>query len=91
MTLEMLAAYYSCGCDSVDLFKGCKIESDDNFREHLNRYDVIFLNMQQFLSEAAPGDLCGDRSAVYLPAAALCGQACAGDREGRKGIMVVYR
>lgn len=55
MTLEMLAAYYSCGCDSAHLFKGCKIESDDTFEEHLNRYDVIYMNMQQFLSEASPG------------------------------------
>ena len=52
MTLEMLVAYYSCGCDSADLFNGYKIESDDTFREHLNRYDVIYLNMQQFLSRA---------------------------------------
>lgn len=52
MTLEMLAAYYSCGCDSADLFRGLKIESDDTFQEHLNQYDVIFLNMQQFLSRA---------------------------------------
>ena len=52
MTLEMLAAYYSCGCDSADLFKGFKIEKDETFREHLNRYDVIFLNMQQFLIRA---------------------------------------
>ena len=57
MTLKMLAAYYSCGCDSTDLFKGCKIESDDTFREHLNRYDVIFLNMQQFLSRAKRQDM----------------------------------
>ncbi len=55
MTLEMLAAYYSRGCDSAELFRGFKIESDENFSEHLNRYDVIFLNMQQFLSEAQPG------------------------------------
>ena len=55
MTLEMLAAYYSCGCDSAELFKGKKIERDSTFREHLNQYDVIYLNMQQFLSEAAPG------------------------------------
>ena len=27
-------------------------ERDDSFREHLNQYDVIFLNMQQFLIEA---------------------------------------
>lgn len=55
MTIEMLAAYYSCGCDSADLFKGLKIENDAAFLEYLNQYDVIFLNMQQFLSEAAPG------------------------------------
>lgn len=55
MTLEMLAAYYSRGCDSADLFKGRKIENDKTFREHLNQYEVIFLNMQQFLSEAVPG------------------------------------
>lgn len=55
MTLKMLAAYYGCGCDSADLFKGRKIEKDETFREYLNRYDVIFLNMQQFLSTAAEG------------------------------------
>ena len=31
MTLEMLAAYYSSGCDSADLFKGCEIESEKTF------------------------------------------------------------
>lgn len=52
ITLKMLAAYYSCGCDSVELFAGFKIESDVTYREHLNRYDVLFLNMQQFLIES---------------------------------------
>ena len=52
MALKMLAAYYSIGCDSAELFKGFKIEKDKTFREHLNRYDVIFLNMQQFLIRA---------------------------------------
>lgn len=52
MTLEMLAAYYSCGCDSAPLFAGLKIGDDETFAEHLNQYDVIFLNMQQFLSRA---------------------------------------
>ena len=49
MALKMLAAYYSCGCDSADLFRGLKIEKEESFREHLNQYEVIFLNMQQFL------------------------------------------
>ena len=52
MTLKMLAAYYSCGCDSSELFKGRKIEQDKTFQEHRNQYDVIFLNMQQFLIRA---------------------------------------
>lgn len=55
MTLEMLAAYYSLGCNSADLFRGRKIEEEDTFHEYLNQYDVIFLNMQRFLSEAEPG------------------------------------
>lgn len=52
MALKMLAAYYSCGCDSKNLFKGFKIEKEESFQEHLNKYDVILLNMQQFLSRA---------------------------------------
>ncbi|MDE7210470.1 MAG: AAA family ATPase, partial [Lachnospiraceae bacterium] len=52
MALKMLAAYYSCSCDSRKLFEGLKIENDPEFSEYLNRYDVIFLNMQQFLIEA---------------------------------------
>ena len=52
MALKMLAAYYSRGCDSADLFSGFQIENDESFREHLNQYDVIFLNMQQFLIRA---------------------------------------
>ncbi len=49
MALNMLAAYYSCGSDSRELFTGRNIESDPTYEEYLNRYNVIFLNMQQFL------------------------------------------
>ena len=49
MALKMLSAYYSRGCDSSKLFQGLKIESSPTFREYLNKYDVIYLNMQQFL------------------------------------------
>ena len=55
MALKMLAAYYSLGCSSAHLFKGLKIEKDKIFQEYLNQYDVIFLNMQQFLIEAEAG------------------------------------
>lgn len=49
MALKMLSAYYSLGCDSRELFAGLQIAGDPSFAEYLNRYDVIFLNMQQFL------------------------------------------
>lgn len=52
IALKMLAAYYSRGCDSAELFHGLKAEKEKAFKEHLNRYDVMFLNMQQFLIRA---------------------------------------
>lgn len=55
MALFMLAAYYSRGCDSRKLFAGLKIAHTPTFEEHLNKYDVIYLNMQHFFIEAAPG------------------------------------
>ena len=57
MTLEMLAAYYSCGCDSRALFSEFKIAQHKDFEKHLNQYDVIYLNMQQFLIEAGAQDV----------------------------------
>lgn len=50
MAAKMLAAYYSKGCDSASLFENCKISNDPSYPIHLNRYNVIFLNMQNFLS-----------------------------------------
>ena len=55
MALKMLAAYYGCRGNSRELFAGYKIARDPTYKEYLNRYDVVFLNMQQFLIEAAPG------------------------------------
>lgn len=52
VTADMLAAYYSRGCDSEGLFSGLKIAKDADFDIHLNRYDTIFLNMQEFLSRS---------------------------------------
>ena len=49
---NMLAAYYGEGLDSKELFAGLKIAKDENFTKYLNQYDVIFLNMQEFLSRS---------------------------------------
>lgn len=56
MAAEMLTAYYNRGCDSKQIFKGLKIEKDPDFLMHLNQYDTIFLNMQEFLSQTSSID-----------------------------------
>ena len=44
----MIDAYYSCGCDSYELFKDTEIATKDNFRKHLNQYNVIHLDIASF-------------------------------------------
>ena len=53
MTANMLAAYYSRGCDSRKLFAPYKIAKSESFEKYLNRYDVVFLNIQEFLSQSS--------------------------------------
>lgn len=49
MAADMLTAYYSRGCDSRELFAGRKAEEEKTFSQHLNRHNVIRLDMQKFL------------------------------------------
>lgn len=50
MAADMLSAYYGCGENTSALFDNLKIASAESYREHLNKYDVIKINMQVFLS-----------------------------------------
>lgn len=52
MAADRLCAYYSRGCESGELFQELEIAGDEQFKTYLNRYDVIFLNMQEFLSRS---------------------------------------
>jgi len=56
MAANMLCAYYSRECDSAELFGNLKIAETEAYQEHLNRHDVIYLNIQQFLSGAGDAD-----------------------------------
>lgn len=49
MTAGMLIAYYSRGCRSESLFKDLVISQSPSFKEHLNRYDVIHLDIVYLL------------------------------------------
>ena len=50
MAANMLAAYYDKEADTRNLFSGLKISRDVSFDENINKYDVIRINMQEFLS-----------------------------------------
>lgn len=50
MAAYMLAAYYGKDCDSLDLFSKYKIAKTKDFKKHMNQYNVIMLNIQDFLS-----------------------------------------
>ena len=49
MAMNMLAAYYSKGCDSRELFAGLEAEQAASFENHLNQHSVIRFDVQHFL------------------------------------------
>ena len=51
MAANMLTAYYSRGCNSREMFQELKIAKHTGFEKHLNQYNVVHLNMQNFLSK----------------------------------------
>lgn len=50
MAADMLAAYYDRGEDSAELFDSLNIGKAISYQKHRNQYDVIKVNMQEFLS-----------------------------------------
>jgi len=50
ITANMLAAYYSKGCKSEKMFSELEISKKDDFKMHLNKYNVIHIDIQWFLS-----------------------------------------
>lgn len=47
---NMLAAYYSKGADAKQMFSGLRISQAPDFKKHLNKYDVIHIDIQWFLA-----------------------------------------
>ena len=52
ITADMLTAYYGRDCDSEKLFSGLEISKAEDFKKHLNRYDVIHLDIQWCIEPA---------------------------------------
>ena len=49
---NMLAAYYSRGCETRKLFETFEIAESDTFEKYLNQYNTILINMQEMLSRS---------------------------------------
>ena len=45
MAANMIAAYYSKGCDSHEIFSNLKISKDPSFERNINKYNVIKLDI----------------------------------------------
>lgn len=54
---KMLCAYYDKTCDSSELFDDLAIAKDVHYRKYLNKYDVIYLDMTNIMSEAGKKDI----------------------------------
>ncbi len=54
---QMLCAYYDKSCDSSGLFDDLAISGDAGYRKHMNRYDVIYLDMTGVIGESSIGEI----------------------------------
>lgn len=52
MAANMLTAYYSRGCDSEEMFQNLEIAQSSDFEKYLNKYNVIHINMVNFLGRS---------------------------------------
>ena len=50
MAANMIAAYYSKGCDSHEIFSDLKISKDSSYEENINKYAVIQLDMNDVVT-----------------------------------------
>ena len=54
---QMLCAYYDKSCDSHVLFDGLKIAKDPDYGKHIQKYDVIYLDMTNLLGNVKAQEL----------------------------------
>lgn len=47
---QMLCAYYDCTCDSESLFNGYEVAKTASYKEYLNKFNVLYLDITGFIS-----------------------------------------
>lgn len=50
---QMLCAYYDKSCDSGELFGDMKIAAEPSYQAHLNRYNVLYLDLTWFIATSS--------------------------------------
>ena len=66
MALAMLNAYYSKGCDSKELFNGLKIETNESYLKHLNKHNVIWIDMAELYTSLNDKNLFVNKLKEYI-------------------------
>lgn len=56
ITADMLTAYYSRDCDSMEMFSKLKISKNTEFEKYLNKYDVIHIDIQWCIGAVGGAD-----------------------------------
>ena len=54
---QTLCAYYDCTCKSKELFDSFEVSKSKTYREHMNKYNVIYLDMSNLLGKVKPEEL----------------------------------
>ncbi len=86
---QMLAAYYDRSCDSSAIFDKLELAKDPTYRQHLNQYHVILLDMAamktfaggydklpQFIFKAVTMELRNELSNLQIPDGEDIGEFC---------------
>lgn len=56
MAVEMLATYYTKGCNADELFRGLKVRKYPSYYQHLNAHNVIYMNFSEYFENTAPSN-----------------------------------
>ncbi len=64
---RMLVAYYDSSCDSRALFDDKKIASTEDYEKHINKYNVVYIEVTAFISKTRrDGGTLSDISSVII-------------------------
>ena len=67
MAANMIAAYYTKGCDSHEIFSDLKISKDPSFEGNINKYTVIILDMNDVLTRKGTLSVSGFINMIVIP------------------------